>query len=585
MFERNGILLLKRFNSYFLPTIMMSVALSMSIVVDGIIVGNMLGQDALAAVNLGLPLMQAFATIFVFIGMGGSILSAWHLGRHETALAGTVFTLSMLALLLAGMGCVSAGLFLGRELAGLLAGGTTLAELLHRYMIPLLWGAPLLLVVSGMSYFVRVDGRAGLASAMLVVANLVNLVCDVLFIQYSGSIAGAAVATVTGYSVGLLLSVYYLLSPQRSLHFTLKGCQLAATVWDILRSGLPGGLAIGLQFVKFFCLNMLVLSVAGKSGMVAFSVCLACLSLASMFISGASQTMMPIMGVLYGEGDYAGMRIIFRRALTVLMSCTVCLIVILMLFPRQLLLLFGIAGADAPLGAHAVRYYAPSLLWDAFAMFMIYYAQTLRRATIAVVPTFIQNVAVLIPCAWLFSRWLALDGIWLSFSVTGMITALALLALTRHEAARSGGRISGLLMLPARNAAPECLDVSLRNTLEEATGLSARVTDFCREQGVTQGLAMRVGIIVEEMAVNAVRYGGQTPDSVLMDVTVRVTDQEVRISFRDAGRPFSPLDYKTENGPATVGGIPLIRVLGAQLSYSYSLGFNNSTVILPRTMA
>ena len=585
MFERNGILLLKRFNSYFLPTIMMSVALSMSVVVDGIIVGNMLGQDALAAVNLGLPLMQAFATIFVFFGMGGSILSAWRLGRHETALAGTVFTLSILALLLAGIGCVGAGICFGDELAGLLAGGSTLAELLRRYMTPLLWGAPLLLVVSGISYFVRVDGGAGLASAILVTANIVNLVCDVLFIHYSGSIAGAALATVSGYGVGLLLSAHYLRSPQRSLHFTLKGGQLPANICDILRSGLPGGLAIGLQFIKFFCLNMLVISVAGKSGMVAFSVCLACLSLASMFISGASQTMMPIMGVLYGEGDYTGMRIIFRRALKVLLSCTICLIVVLMLFPRELLVLFGVAGADLSLGAHAVRYYAPSLLGDAFAMFMIYYAQTLRKPTVAVVSTFIQNVAALIPCAWLFSRWLALDGIWLPFSVTGIITALALLALTRHESARSGGRISGLLMLPAQNASRDCLDVSLHNTLAEATGLSARVTDFCREQGVDQGLAMRAGIIVEEMAVNAVRYGGQKPNSTLMDVNIRVTDREVRISFRDAGRPFSPLDYKTENSPATVGGIPLIRVLGARLSYSYSLGFNNSTVILPRTAA
>lgn len=583
MFERNGVLLLKCFNSYFLPTIMMSVALSMSIVVDGIIVGNMLGQDALAAVNLGLPLMQAFAAMFVFFGMGGSILSAWHLGRHEAAPAGTVFTISILALLLTSVGCVLAGLFFGSWLAGLLAGGTSLADLLHLYMKPLLLGAPLLLVTPGMSYFVRVDGRPGLASAMLVIANIVNLVCDILFIHYSGSISGAALATVTGYGVGVLLSLYYLTSPQRSLHFTLKGSPLAASICGILRSGLPGGLSIGLQFIKFFCLNMLVLSVAGKSGMVAFSVCLACLSLASMFISGASQTMMPIMSVLYGEGDYAGMRIIFRRALKVLVSCTMGLIVALMLFPRELLLLFGIGGADAPLGVHAVRYYAPSLLGDAFAMLMIYYAQTLRKPAVAVATTFIQNVAVLLPCAWLFSRWLALDGIWLSFSVTGIVTALAVLALTHREAVRSDGQIRGLLMLPSQNTTSPCLDVSLRNTLEEATGLSARASAFCREQGVNQGLAIRVGIIVEEMTINAIRYGGQKPNSTLMDVNVRVTDQEVRISFRDAGRPFSPLDYKTENSPATVGGIPLIRVLGARLSYSYALGFNNSIVILPRT--
>lgn len=585
MFERNGVLLLKRFNSYFLPAILMSVALSMSIVVDGVIVGNMLGQSALAAVNLGLPLMQAFAAIFVFFGMGGSILSAWHLGRHEAALASTIFTLSILALLLTSAGCVSAGIFFCDGLSGMMAGGSTLAEPLSSYMSPLLWGAPLLLAVPGISYFVRVDGKPGLASAILITANIVNLACDILFIHLSGSIAGAGLATVTGYGAGLLLTAYYLMSPQRSLRLTLKGGNLTANICSILRSGFPGGLSIGLQFVKFFCLNMLVLSVAGKSGMVAFSVCLACLSLASMFISGASQTMMPIMGVLYGEGDYTGIRIIFKRAFKVLMGCTICLIAVLMLFPRQLLLLFGIAGADIPMGIHAVRFYAPSLLGDAFAMLMIYYAQTLRKPAVATITTVIQNVAVLLPCAWLFSRWFALDGIWLSFIVTGIISALVLLALTHRENMRSGGRISGLLMLPAQNSASGCLDVSLRNTLEEATGLSTSVTDFCRGQGVDQNLAMKAGIIVEEMAVNAIRYGGQKRDSTIMDVNVRVTDQEVRISFRDAGRPFSPLDYNNGNSAPAIGGIPLIRVLGARLSYSYALGFNNSTLVLPRHTA
>lgn len=583
MFERKGFLLLKRFNSYFLPTILMSVALSMSIVVDGIIVGNMLGQDALAAVNLGLPLMQGFAAIFVFIGMGGSILSAWHLGRHESMLAGSVFTLSTLLLGCISLLCSIAGILFSNDLAALLAGGTTLARPLQQYMLPLLWGAPLLIVVPGISYFVRADGHPCLASAILITANIVNLVCDILFIHLLDNIAGAGIATVTGYGAGLLLAGCYLLSPRRCLKFSLNSGSVQANFLNILRSGLPGGLSIGLQFVKFFCLNILVISVAGKSGMVAFSVCLACLSLASMFISGASQTMMPIMGVLYGEGDYAGMKIIFKRALQVLMPCTAALIAMLMLFPHQLLFIFGINGNDLFLGVHAVRCYAPSLIWEAFTMLMIYYAQTIRKPAVAIITTFIQNVVVLLPCAWLLSYWFGLDGIWLSFSVTGFVSTITLFALTRHEAARSDGKVAGLLMLPPRNAYADCLDVSIRNTLENAVGLSARATAFCHEHGVEQALALRVGIIIEEMAVNTIRYGGHKPFSTMIDVSLCIAEHEITISFRDAGRPFSPLDYKAEDNSPVLGGIPLIRVLGAQLTYSYALGFNNSCVVLPRS--
>lgn len=583
MFERNGALLLKRFGSYFFPTILMSVALSMSIVVDGIIVGNMLGPDALAAVNLGLPLMQGYAALFVFFGMGGAVLAAWHMGRHELAAAGTVFTVAAACLLACGLVCATAGTAFMETLAILLSGGTALAEPLRRYLEPLVWGAPLLIVTPGLSYFVRTDGRPGLASAILITANVANLICDVLFIYWLDDIAGAAWATVTGYGVALGPLAFYLAAPRRVLRFTLTGGPLSARLGGVLRSGLPGGLNIGLQFLKLFCLNMLVLSVAGKSGMVAFSVCLACLSLASMFISGASQTMMPIMGVLYGEGDHTGMRIVFRRALTVLLCGTAGLIAVLMIFPRELLALFGISGGDMALGERAVRLFAPSLLGDAFAMLMMYYAQTIQRQMVAVTAAVLQSVAILLPCAWLFSRWWGLDGIWLSFSVAGALTALALLALTRGVAARAKGAVAGLLMLPPDSAQTASLDVSLSNTLEAAVGLSARVTAFCREQGLDGTIALRAGIIVEEMAVNTVRHGGVAPGSGMLDVRLHVRDEDVRIAFRDTGRPFNPLEYTPERGAESAGGgIPLIRTLGARLEYSYALGFNNSVVTLPR---
>lgn len=589
MFQRSGRLLLKRFSSYFFPTILMSMALSMSIVVDGIIVGNMLSPEAFAAVNLGLPLMQGFAAVFVFFGIGGSVLAAWYMGRHDALAANTIFTVSVLGLLTAGLACGALGAVFLDDLTSLLGGGNpALREPLYHFIQPLVYGAPFLIVVPGLTYFVRSDGRPGLASAILVSANAVNLACDVLYIHLLGDVRGAGLATVTGYAAGGVLLLAYAAAPRRSFRFALSRGALVPLVLQTLRSGLPSGLNIGLQFLKLLFLNALVLSVAGKSGMVAFSVCLACLSLASMFISGASQTMMPIIGVLCGEEDYAGIRFVFRRALAILMGSTAVLVCGLMLFPHQLLTLFGISsGQDMELGARAVRLFAPSLFGDAFAMLMIYYAQTIQRSNVAITATVLQSFAVVAPCAWLLSRWWGLDGIWLSFSVAGVATALALILMTRGIAARSGGRAWGLLMLPRHGREAAMLDVSIGNTLDEAVRLSAAVTDFCQKQGVGDTTAMRAGMTVEEMAVNTVRYGGNPPGASSLDIRVSVSQESIRITFRDEGKPFSPLDYQTQ--PQTQhtghiqGGINLVRAMAAHMEYSYALGFNTSVIVLPHT--
>ena len=102
MFSRNGNLLIKKFNSFFLPTILMSLSSSLSVVADGIIVGNMVGADALAAVNLGMPLIQIFAAIFVFFGLGGSVLSAWYMGQHNQKLTNSVYTFTCISMVSIG---------------------------------------------------------------------------------------------------------------------------------------------------------------------------------------------------------------------------------------------------------------------------------------------------------------------------------------------------------------------------------------------------------------------------------------------------------------------------------------------------
>ena len=69
-------------NGIFLPTIMMSMALSMGVIVDGIIVGNTLGSDALAAVNLVVPITLAFNTVYALCSaVGGSTLASIAKGK------------------------------------------------------------------------------------------------------------------------------------------------------------------------------------------------------------------------------------------------------------------------------------------------------------------------------------------------------------------------------------------------------------------------------------------------------------------------------------------------------------------------
>ena len=94
-----------------------------------------------------------------------------------------------------------------------------------------MYGAPFLIVVPGFVYFVRADGRPNLASAVLIIANVVNLCLDLVFILvFKMGIAGAALATVTGYAVGLCVLLRYIFSKEKNLHFSVGNNKIIKTV-------------------------------------------------------------------------------------------------------------------------------------------------------------------------------------------------------------------------------------------------------------------------------------------------------------------------------------------------------------------
>ena len=71
MYERSGNIIRQKFREYLLPTVLTSMAISMASVVDGVIVGSLLGDTALAAVGLSGPVIFCINLIYMLFGIGG----------------------------------------------------------------------------------------------------------------------------------------------------------------------------------------------------------------------------------------------------------------------------------------------------------------------------------------------------------------------------------------------------------------------------------------------------------------------------------------------------------------------------------
>ena len=95
--ERNAFLINKKIHQYILPGVLMTVAMQLGNVVDGMIVGNLLGAEAMAAIEISMPILLLLQMAALMLAMGGAAEAAVFLGKRDMEKASGVFTASLAA--------------------------------------------------------------------------------------------------------------------------------------------------------------------------------------------------------------------------------------------------------------------------------------------------------------------------------------------------------------------------------------------------------------------------------------------------------------------------------------------------------
>ncbi len=328
--KRNGTLLNKKYRSLLVATLAMTASTYLSGILDGIMVGQILGTVELYAINLTTSIIFLRSIPIALFTFGGNTLSVIFKSKRDQQSADTVFTLSFWAGVLSTVVMSVIGIAVMEPTAQLLAQGKEeLVGLVVDYLLPLWVLTPLVAVVNQTAAYARTDSMRKLATALPIVANVINLICDYIYMAIFGwGVAGAGWATVTGYVVGAALTLIYFRSKQRTVHFTKAAIKKLKMLGKIFSIGLPSALIYVCNFLRLFFTNAIILSFTGVMGGKIASVSFSLNSLAFILVEGASMTLLPILGALYGEKDANGQRLTLRYGMfaTVFFSVLVLIV-------------------------------------------------------------------------------------------------------------------------------------------------------------------------------------------------------------------------------------------------------------------
>ena len=413
-------------------------------VVDAIIVGNLIGEDAVSAINLTRPVVQFMYTLNMLLATGAGILVGVEIGKKNMPRAAYFYTLSMAACLIVGLLITAVGLFCPGTATGLLCSNVHLYQLTFEYLSIMLLGAPAYMVMWALSTMVGVDGSPRLVSIAILIDNAVNLSLDIVFIQFFGwGIAGSSSATIVGHVVGIAIMFWHFRYKDNHLQLTLTSfsdqsqsvalrtlSSLTSSFKEIISQGAPLAIASVCLTLLLYNANSIVLGTLGRTGIFAFAVCMNLLQIYNLFLAGVCRTIQSLGAIQVGKGDNEAFGLVLRKSFSFITVAMILICIVVWVDPNVVSRLFG--ASDPTILAesnHALRIFSLSFIPFCYIYVIMIVYKLYAHHRMALFISFALSLTV-IPVLWLVAHF-APNLLWYSYLIAYAIEALFIVVIHR----------------------------------------------------------------------------------------------------------------------------------------------------------
>lgn len=234
----------KKIVLFAVPMLVGNIAQQLYNTVDSVVVGNYVGDNALAAVGSAGPILNLLIVLFVGISVGAGIMVSQYFGAREreklSVTIGNCITLTAIATLFV----MIAASLVARPLLELLGTPESIIDWCHSYLLILFIGSAGLAYYNILSGVLRGLGDSMSALVYLLVSTVLNIILDLLFVVKLGmGVNGVALATVIAQFISALLCLLRLMKMKEyfDMHKTHLRIQKKYSGM-IIRLGLPSGI-------------------------------------------------------------------------------------------------------------------------------------------------------------------------------------------------------------------------------------------------------------------------------------------------------------------------------------------------------
>ncbi len=404
-----------------LPIMISMIVQALYNIVDSMFVARV-SENALTAVSLAFPVQNLMISVATGTGVGINALLSRSLGEknfdraNRTAKNG-IFLLVVSAIVFAIVGGVFSHMFFAVQTndAEIVEAGTVYTR------ICTIWSIGLFMQIT-MERLLQATGKSIYSMVTQLTGAVINIILDpIMIFGLLGfpkmGVAGAALATVVGQTIAACLAVFFNLKKNTELNYSFHGFRPdGEIIRHIYAVGVPSIIMASISSVMNFGMNKILMTFSSTATAV-FGVYYKLQSFVFMPTFGLNNGMVPILA--YNLGARKKKRMIRTIRLSVIYAISIMLIglAVFQLIPGDLLRLFDASEDMLSIGIPALRIISLSFTFAGFCVVSSSVFQALGHGFLSLMFSLIRQLVVLLPVAYILSRFRVLNLVWWSFPI------------------------------------------------------------------------------------------------------------------------------------------------------------------------
>lgn len=427
----------KLFFHYLVPAICGTMVTSIYVLADTIVIGQGIGPDAMAALNIVLPIFNIFFGNGLLFGVGGSVLMSIARGRGDKKTGECYFTVSLLLnILTCLLYTVLLSIFMEPLLIFLGATEVTMPYIME-YAPYVIWGMSAFSFSTFLQTFVRNDGAPKLSMIAVMAGGILNILLDVVFVYpLNMGMKGASVASVIGAGCTVCILLGHFFTKSCGLRLSLKGFS-TSFIGRVFANGFTSFLVEVTSGITIFVFNIQLLKYAGDTGVTMYGVICNTAIIVTCLANGINQAAQPIIST--NHGARLTDRIEKVRKLGIKTALIICSIPALLglIAPNMFTYIFITPTKEIlALSSQAVRIYFVAFIVMGVNMFIVGYFQSTVKPLHSLILCLLRGCVLCILFVCLLAPQLEVLGIWLATPLAEFVTlfiAFCFLHKTKKE--------------------------------------------------------------------------------------------------------------------------------------------------------